>query len=147
MCRGERAFFSYVFRGPYHLLCRSSREVKTETMTMTKTKTKKNTKTRQNQAQDQDQDKEKDPRQDKTKSKTLLHGGGFSSFFPGGWGKYKLGCPSFFNIPTTPLKKNLNKCVSGGARAFFSSCSGATTIIMLWRHVFIKTSSQSLSPT
>ena len=105
MGRGERAFFSYVFRGPYHLLCVSSREVKTETMTMTKTKTKKKTKTRQDQ--DQDQDKEKDPRQDKTKSKTLLHGGGFQSFFSRGLGEVQVGMSIFLQHTNHPLEKKL----------------------------------------
>ena len=141
MCRGERAFFSCVFRGPYHLLCHgallSSREVKTEAKTKTKTKRKTKTRPRPRPRQ------RKRPRQDKTKNKTLLHGGGYSSFFPRGlgevevgmsillqhtnlgeveigmsillqhtnWGEWKLGCPSCFNMPTTPLKKNLNKYV------------------------------------
>ena len=97
MCRGERAFFSVVFRGPYHLLCHgallSSREVETETKTKTKTKTKKKTKTRQDQPQDQD--KEKDPKHDKTKSKTLLHGGGFSKIFSRGLGEVHVGMSIF----------------------------------------------------
>ena len=111
MGRGERAFFSYVFRGPYHLLCHgallSSSEVKTETMTMTKTRTKKKTKTRQDQAQDQDQDKEKDPRQDKTKSKTLLHGGGYSSFFSRGLGEVEVGMSILLQHTIHPLEKKL----------------------------------------
>ena len=53
-----------------------------------------------------------------------------------------MGCPSCFNIPTTPLKKNLNRsCVGGSARIFGHLVQGPL-IILLWVALFfLKTSS------
>ena len=50
-------------------------------------------KRRQDRGQDQDQDKEKDQDKTKTKNKTLLHGGGYSSFFSRGLGEVEVGMP------------------------------------------------------
>ena len=77
--------------------------------------------------------------------KLLLHlvarGWVLKFFVQGGWpltswdvhlastnlASYKLGCPSCFNKPTTPLKKNLSNLWVGGSASFFVCCSRALT--------------------
>ena len=132
MCRGERAFFSVVFRGPYHLLCLwpsfhqdilehipcifsfDLGQHSLEHLLLF------NQKPCLNIATSLWQD-------------ILVLRGGYSSFFSGGLASYKLGCPSCFNKlgcpscfnkPTTPLKKNLNKSCVGGARFFLVCVEG-----------------------
>ena len=74
-------------------------------------------------------------------------GVGYQVFFQEGWGSYKLGCPSLFNIPTggltswdvqvcstyqpPPWTKNLINYSQGGARKISSYHSGALTIALL----------------